>query len=190
MPPKSSKLDPNCGSLEQVVFVGNVRLEEFFEPDLSMADPASSVLTIDVIASPGNDLRPFYFVTLILRLVSPDGARFVDHSGRNNFHWDVLADPATAERAFEPPIPGSSVVWAEDFDDVPSTSTLRIRDDITTLLSSPSNGRTYFVGIAGLTTTDALDFRALASASDYRMSSCDLTIADLHAGEALPGYIG
>lgn len=54
-----SKTDPECGSPEQMVFVGNVRLEEFSEPDASLADPASAVLTIDVIASLENESRPF-----------------------------------------------------------------------------------------------------------------------------------
>lgn len=183
-----SKADPDCGSPEQMVFVGNVRLEEFSEPDASLTDPASAVLTIDVIASPENELRPFYFVTLILQIVGLSGARFVDHSGRNNFHWDVLADPATTIHAFDPP-DADVIYWAEDVDTVAPTSTLRIRDDMTNLLSSPGNGRTYFVGIAGVSAADALQFRALASACDVRMTSCELTIADLHAGEALPGYL-
>jgi len=186
--PTYSKTDPDCGSPEQVAFVGNVRLDAI-DPDAGLAEPATAVLTVDVIASPGNELRSFQFVTLILQIVGPADARFVDHSGRSNFHWDVLADPATTIHAFDPP-DADVMYWAEDVDTVAPTSTLRIREDMTDLLSSPGNGRTYVVGIAGVTAADALQFRALASACDVRMTSCELTIADLHAGEALPGYIG
>jgi hypothetical protein len=188
MTPTYSKTDPDCGSPDQVVFVGNIRLESI-DPDPNQADPASAVLTIDVIASPGNELRSFQFVTLILQIVEPTDARFVDHSGRNNFHWDVLADPATTNHAFDPP-DADTMYWAEDVDTVAPTSTLRIREDMTNLLSSPDNGRTYFVGVAGIKGLNVLEFKALASACDVRMTSCELTIANLHAGEALLGYIG
>lgn len=183
------KTDPDCGSPEQMIFVGNVRLDNFTEPEAGPADLATAALTIDVIASLGNELRPFQFVTLILQILAPDGARFVDHTGRGNFHWDVLADPATTTHAFEPP-DADVLYWAEDVDTAAPTSTLRIREDMTNLLSSPGNGRTYAVGIAGVSAEDALQIKALASACDARTTSCELTIADLHTGDALPGYIG
>lgn len=195
MPPKYWKTDPDCGPPDQVVFVGTVRLEEFTEPDVGMTDPASAVLTIDVIASASTTIdqasRWFHFVTLVLQIVEPTDARFVNHSDRRNFHWDVLSDPAKTDHAFEPP-DAEKIYWAEDIDTIRPTSTLRIREDMTKLLSSPGNGRTYSVGIAGIDRGAALEVKALASACDVRMTNCELTIVAnlVAAGEALPGYIG
>ena len=183
------KVDPNCGSPEQVVFVGNVRLDFITpQPDMSVADALRAFLRIDVIAAPGNELRPFQFVTLVLQIVAPTGALFVDHDGRT-YHWDVLADPATTIHAFDLPDP-DVMYWAEDYDHVAPTATLRIREDMTDLLSHGNDGRTYYVGISGITDGDALQFRALASACDVRLPGCELMIADLHAGEVLTGSLG
>jgi hypothetical protein len=173
-----SKNDPACGSKDQIVFVGNVHLQNFTETeDRYLSDPAAAVLVIDVIASPGYESVNFHFVTLELKIVGANGARFVDHSGRNNYHWEVPSD-ANANP--------NDVYWVEK---VIATSWLRIREDKTALLSGPGNGRTYYVGIGGLPGGNALQFTAFASASETRVTNCELTIADLKAGETLPGYL-
>ena len=84
----------------------------------------------------------FHFVTLEVAIQAPVGARFVDHSQRDNYHREVPADPSTAIG----PDP-DAVFWVEG---AAAATSLRIRDDETALLSSPGNGRTYRVGIAGL----------------------------------------
>ena len=178
--PSYSKKDPACGSKNQILFVCNVKLTpptETKEPYLS--DPATAVLVIDVIASPAYEDVDFHFVTLELKIVGPNGARFVDHSERYNYHWDVPND-ASASR----------VIWREK---VIATSWLRIREDWVDDLSragAPGDGRTYFVGIGGFPERSGLEFTAFASASKTRETNCELTIADLHVGETLDGYLG
>src|SRR5215208_400177 len=100
-----SKNDPACGSKNQIVFVGNVQLQNFTETDEPyLSDPATAVLVIDVIASPGYESVNFHFVTLELKIVEPNGARFVAHSGRNNYHWEVPSDANASP---------SDVYWVE-----------------------------------------------------------------------------
>jgi hypothetical protein len=175
--PSYSKNDPACGSKGQIVFVGNVKLDPFTETEeLYLSDPATAVLVIDVIASPGYEGVPFHFVTLELKIVGPNGARFVPYSEIPNYEfWEVPddADPS---------------IWVEK---VIATSWLRIRDkyDRIAILSGPGNGRTYFVGIGGLLEGSALQFTAFASASETRVTNCELTIADLHVDERLDGYL-
>lgn len=178
----ASLLDPQCVSTGQVLSVGTVALLAFTETDERyLADPATSVLAIDVIALPGAEAQVFHFVTLVLQIDAPEAVRLVAHSGRNNYHRERLADPDAAW--FPDP---DAVYWVED--ESPST-TLRIRDDETDLWSGPGNGRTYYVGIAGLDDGAALRFTAFASASEGRVTTCALTIDDLHAGESVAGPI-
>ena len=141
-----------------------------------MSDPATAVLVIDVIASPAYAGVDFHFVTLELKIVGPNGARFVDHSGRNNYHWDV---PDTT----------SPVIWREK---TIATEWLRIREDWVADLSragAPGDGHTFFVGIGGLPSGSKLKFTAFASASKTRETNCELTIADLQVGQSLDGYL-
>jgi hypothetical protein len=176
--PSYSKRDPACGSKGQILFVGNVKLEPFDETkEPYLSDPATAVLVIDVMASPGYEDVPFHFVTLELKIVGPSGARFVRHSAVSNYFWEV-------------PHSVSPVIWVEK---EIATPWLRIRDfdDSTGLLhlGAPGTGRTYFVGIGGFPAGSALEFTVFASASEARVTNCELTIANLHAGQALDGYL-
>jgi hypothetical protein len=130
-----------------------------------------------VIASPGYEGVDFHFVTLELKIVGANGARFVPHSQRSNYYWEVPSDASA-----------SPVIWVEK---EIATSWLRIRDhyDRIAILSGPGNGRTYYVGIGGLPEGNALQFTGFASASETRVTNCELTIADLHTGETLDGYL-
>ena len=176
--------DPGCNSQGRIVCIGNVSLHSFTETgELFLAEPATAVLSIDVIAAPGYESNDFHFVTLILQIDVPNGALFVDHSGRNNYHREVLAD-AEADAFLEPD--PRTVYWIEN---VTPSAKLRIRDDWAELLSGPGNGRTYYEGVDGLADGEGLQFTAFASASETRLASCTLTIADLYQGQALPGYL-
>ena len=131
----------NCSSAGRTVSIGNVGLETFNEPDTSVLKPATTMLAIDVISAPGTSSQPFHFVTLELVIESPPDAMFVNHSGRENYHREILADlvaPITPDP--------DTAYWLESNG---ATSTLRLREDETALLSGPGNGRTYYVGIAG-----------------------------------------
>jgi hypothetical protein len=67
---------------------------------------------------------------------------------------------------------------------------LRIREDKTALLSGPGNGRTYYVGIAGVDATTAdVRFSAAAGASLVRETTCHLVIDDLSFDEHIAGYL-
>ena len=59
------------------------------------------------------------------------------------------------------------------------------------LLPGPTNGATYYVGLAGVSADGVLQFTAFASANQVLSvaSSCAVTIADLHAGGRLGGYL-
>jgi hypothetical protein len=178
--------DPDCESAGRTVFLGNIGLIDFDEPDTTIANPATSILAIDVISALGTSGWRFHFVTLELELEAPSGALFVNHSERDNYHREVLADPFAGSRP-DPDV----VYWRESDDD---TTTLRIREDETALLSGPGNGRTYYVGVAGLgadphVDPEALRFTAVAAGSLVREASCRMTIDQLHAGDRIAGYL-
>jgi hypothetical protein len=155
------------------VFIGNVGLSDYQEPEPGITEPATAMLTIDVISPPGSQHWKFHFVTLALQIDAPAGALFVDHSQRGNYHREV---------------PGPAVAyWTESGE---PAATLRVREDQTTLLSGPGNGRTYYVGIAGVgADLAALRFSAVAAGSLVRESSCHLVVDDLRAGDRIPGYL-
>ena len=133
-------IDPTCTAERQTVLVGNIGLL----PNPDVGADAAFVLHVDVITTDEHLLTPFHFITLVLEIIGPDGALFVDHPGRNNYHWDV---------------PDGAGGWIEA---TISTSDLRARLDAGTLLSSPGNGATFYVGVAGLSPTDALELNAVA----------------------------
>jgi hypothetical protein len=67
---------------------------------------------------------------------------------------------------------------------------IRIREDVTALLSGDGNGRTYYIGVAGVgSDLGALRFAVSAEASLVREKSCHLVIDDLHAGDRIAGYL-
>lgn len=175
--------DPECESAGRTVFIGNVGLTGYDEPDKTIADPATTMLAIDAISSPGTSGWCFHFVTLVLQIEAPAEAMFVNHSGRDNYHREVLADPA----AVITPDPDVAY-WSESND---ASRTLRIREDETALLSSDGNGRTCYVGVAGVgTDTGALRFTAIAAGSLVRETSCHLVIDELRPGDRIAGYLG
>lgn len=168
------KIDLTCTSESRIVFIGNVSLRNFTETDPRyLSDPAEAELAIDVIASNKYATFTFYDIFLVLEILGPTGARFVEHGNRNNFRWDV---------------PDGGGGWVENA--VPTTQ-LRVRWDQGTLLSlRPGDGFSQYVGIAGLADGHELRFTASASATDVRAvaSSCGLRI-NLHADEAIRGYL-
>jgi len=170
--------DIDCGSAGTTVFIGNVALSDFQEPRADVLNPATAILSIDVISAPGSQAWTFHFVTLLLQIEAPADALFVDHSGRGNFHREVLSDPAA-----EPTV----AYWVESNEPAPI---IRIREDVTALLSGDGNGRTYYIGVAGVgSDLGALRFAASAGASLVRETSCHLVIDDLHAGDRIAGYL-
>ena len=173
-----SKNDLDCVSTNKIIFVGNVHLRNYIENDpLYQLKPATLELVIDVIAPPGYEFVAFQNIILILEILEPNGAQFVEHSGRNNYLWGV-------------PHPGMPNAWVE-MNIGAATPRLRIRTTAGNLLSGPNNGATYFIGVAGVPADGALQFTAFASASQVLAvaSSCAVTIADLHAGDSLGGYL-
>jgi hypothetical protein len=174
--------DIDCESAGTTVFIGNVGLSDFQEPRADVANPATAILSIDVISAPGSQAWTFHFVTLLLQLEAPAAAMFVNHSGRDNYHREVLADPA----AVITPNPDAAY-WSESND---ASRTLRIREDETALLSSDGNGRTYYVGVTGVGSgPGALRFVASAEASLVRETSCHLVIGSMHVGDRIAGYL-
>ena len=173
--------DAECASAGRTVFVGNIGLVDFEELDKSVTNPATSMLSIDVISSPGTSEWLFHFVTLELVIQAPEGARFVNHSQRGNYHRELRTDPAALIKS-EP----DAVYWVESNE--PGT-TLRIREDATARLSSLGNGRTYYVGLEGLDTGAALQVSVVAAGSLVRESTCHIVLDDLHPGDRLPGYL-
>jgi len=174
--------DIDCDSAGTTVFIGNVALSDFGPPLDSGPNPATAILSIDVISAPGSQSRTFHSVTLLLQIEAPAGALFVNHSGRGNYHREVLSDPAAE---FGGALDGA--YWAES--DEPA-HLIRIREDATALLSGDGNGRTYYVGVAGAgSNLGALRFAASAEASPKRKKSCHLVITDLHAGDRIAGYL-
>jgi hypothetical protein len=175
--------DIDCESAGTTVFIGNVGLSDFQEPRADVPDPATAILSIDVISAPGSQAWTFHFVTLLLQIEAPAEAMFVNHSGRGNYHREVLADPAAVIT------PDPDVVYWSESDD--ASRTLRIREDETALLSGDGNGRTYYVGVAGVgTDTGALRFTAIAAGSLVRETSCHLVIDELRPGDRIAGYLG
>lgn len=173
-----SKNDPDCVSTNKIIFVGNVHLRNYTENDpLHELNPATLELVIDVIAPPSYEFVAFHDIVLILELVEPVGAQFVEHSGRNNYFWGV-------------PHPTLPNAWVEVGIGAP-TPRLRIRTAKGNLLSGPNNGATYFVGINGVPPNGALRLTAFASANQVLAvaSSCAVTIADLQSGDNLVGYL-
>jgi hypothetical protein len=172
--------DIDCESAGTTVFIGNVGLSDFQEPRADLLNPATAILSIDVISAPGSQAWTFHFVTLLLQIEAPAGAMFVNHTGRGNYHREVLADPAA--------VPTDVAYWSESND---ASRTLRIREDETALLSGGGNGRTYYVGVAGVSTdTGALRFTAIAAGSLVRETSCHLVIDELRPGDRIAGYLG
>src|SRR6185312_13590822 len=78
--------DIDCESAGTTVFIGNVGLSDFQEPRADVPNPATAILSIDVISAPGSQAWTFHFVTLLLQIEAPAGAMFVNHSGRGNYH--------------------------------------------------------------------------------------------------------
>lgn len=173
--------DPDCASAGRTVFLGNVGLVEFHEPDQDLVNPATAMLSIDVISAPGTSDWLWHFVTLELVMQAPEGARFVHHTERQNYHREILADPDARIRP-EP----DAVYWVES--NAPAT-TLRVREDLTALLSGPGNGRTYYVGVEGLNADAALQLSAVASGSLVRESTCHLVLDQLQPGDHISGYL-
>jgi hypothetical protein len=170
--------DIDCDSAGTTVFIGNVALSDFQEPRADVLNPATAILSIDVISAPGSQAWTFHFVTLLLQIEAPSDALFVDHSGRGNFHREVLSDPAA-----EPVM----AYWVESIEPAPM---IRIREEVTALLSGDGNGRTYYIGVAGVgSDLGALRFAVSAEASLVREKSCHLVIDDLHAGDRIAGYL-
>lgn len=173
-----SKTDPECVSTDRIIFVGNVQLQTYTESDpLYQVKPATLELAIDVIARPPYESVTFHDIILILDILEPAGAEFVEHSGRNNYYWGVPRTTPSGE--WDEVSPGAA------------TSRLRIRTPTGRLLSGPNNGATYYVGIAGAPADSPLKFTAVASATQVHAvaSSCAITIADLHARHRLGGYL-
>lgn len=174
--------NPDCESAGGTVFIGNVSLNDFKEPDRGTPSPATALLAIDVISAPGSRSWTFHFVTLELQIEAPADALFVNHSQRGNYHREVLADPS----ALISPDP-DVVYWVESND---PAATLRIREDETALLSGPGNGRTYYVGITGLEPDgEALRFTARAAGSLVRETTCHLVVDELRVGGWIAGYL-
>ena len=180
---RNAQDDLDCEAAGRTVFIGNVGLTGgYSEPDTTIANPATSILAIDVISSPGTSGWQFHFVTLELQIEAPAEAVFVNHSDRDNYHREVLADPAALIRP-EPDL----AYWTESND---TTKTLRIREDETALLSSDGNGRTFYVGVAGVSAdTEPLRFTAVAAGSLVRESTCHLVIDEMKLGDRIPGYL-
>jgi hypothetical protein len=174
--------DLDCESAGATVFIGNVALSDFGKPLDNVLNPATAILSIDVISAPGSQSWTFHFVTLLLQIEAPAGALFVNHSGRGNYHREVLSDPAAE---FGGALAGA--YWVESNE---PAHIIRIREDETALLSGDGNGRTYYVGVAGVgSDLGALRFAASAEASLGRERSCHLVISDLHAGGRIAGYL-
>ena len=174
--------DIDCESAGTTVFIGNVGLSDFQEPRADLPHPATAILSIDVISAPGSQAWTFHFVTLLLQIEAPAEAMFVNHSGRDNYHREVLADPAVVI-TLDPDV----AYWSESND---ASRTLRIREDETALLSGDGNGRTYYVGVAGVgTDTEGLRFTAIAAGSLVRETSCHLVIDELRPGDRIAGYL-
>lgn len=174
MPAGFTKNDPQCGSPSQMVFVGNIGLQNFTETDPRFADHgATAELAIDAIAPEGFEMVEFQDITITMEVLAPAEATFTDHSNRNNYHWDV---------------PDGAGGWTEK---VSASSLIRIRVDESQLISGPGNGLTFYVGVTGLN-GNALKLTAVAAASEVRAlaSSCAITVSDLTGGDRLPGYLG
>lgn len=174
--------DIDCESAATTVFIGNVGLSDFQEPRADLANPATAILSIDVISAPGSQAWTFHFVTLLLQIEAPAEALFVHHSGRGNYHREVPSDPAP-EFGGEP----AGAYWVESNEPAPR---VRIREDATALLSGDGNGRTYYIGVAGAgSDLGPLRFAARAEASLVREKSCHLVIGDMGAGDRIAGYL-
>jgi hypothetical protein len=155
----------NCPTERTIIFVGNVRLRNFSETDPRyLSNPATLEMLLDVIAEESYLNTLFQDMRLTLRILSPEGARFVEHSGRNNYERAL-----TSERG----------------------DSLRISEREVNLLSGPLNGKTYYIGIGGVAADATLQFEAFIETNYIRAntSSCVVTVADLQAGESLGGYL-
>jgi hypothetical protein len=168
-----SKIDPSCGAPDQIVFVGTVELHKFDELDPRYtANPATAVLSIDVLAAEAFGSTEFQDITVTLEVLGPPTAVFTDHGRRNNYHWDVPA-----------PVPGG---WTEN---TVASPRVRLRVDKSNLLSG-GGGLTFYVGVRGVN-DQGLHFTAVAAAAEVRahVSSCAITVTDLKDGDRLAGYL-
>lgn len=95
---------------------------------------------------------------------------------------EVPSDPAPE---FEGEL--AEAYWVESSE---PAARVRIREDATALLSGHGNGRTYYIGVAGVgSDLGALRFMASAEASLVRERSCHLVIGDMSAGDQIAGYL-
>lgn len=173
MPASFSKVDPLCGTPDQIVFVGNVDLHDFTEGDEPRftARPATAELAVDILAPAGFELVEFQDITVTLEVLGPPTPVFADHSNRNNYHWDV---------------PDGAGGWTEN---TIASPRVRLRGDESSLLSG-GGGLTFYAGVSGVD-HQGLDFTAVAAAAEVRahISSCAITVTDLQSGDRLSGYL-
>jgi hypothetical protein len=115
----------------------------------------------------------FTDVTLTLEIMSPVGTKFVEHSSRNNYRWGTPQGSGWLESQPGPP-----------------TTRLRIRIE-TASINRPGDGYTHRVGLRGVSSTSALNVRAVATArrDGLLTSSCPLQIQNLRIGEHIAGLM-
>ena len=68
-------------------------------------------------------------------------------------------------------------------------TTLRVREDLTALLSSPGHGRTYYIGVDGIDAGATLQLSAVAAGSLVRESTCHFVLDHLQPGDRILGYL-
>lgn len=169
--PSATKVDPNCGSPQQLVFVGTTRLRGYHETDgryISTPDEANEELIIDVIAAPGWAGVVFQDLTLDLKLEDPLDADFVVHGSQNNYErrdWNNATAPG-------------------------ATRQLRIYMANAVATSGPGNGQTFYVGIRNPSSAP-LKFTAVARCTYVGTATgCVMSFNDMTEGASLPGYHG
>jgi len=164
---------------DRPIQIVNISLAAYVERNPQFTPPATLQLFVNLTAHHRFADIPFRDTRLILEILEPAGAFFVVHSDRrNHIAWEI------------PNPQGSAGDWVTRPDN-PPTKRLRVREDQLVLFQSdrPADGKTYPVGIAGVSEGEFIRLSAFADGFDLLSAhprlSCELTIEGLEEGDGV-----
>ncbi len=170
-----SKTNPACNSADDIVYIGNVKLIPYDEPNKPKYNPhpANFFLQFDVLSDEAHKNDLFTNVRVELEMVQPAAARFVHYTGGDNYPWKIF----------------SAGNWL-DAPAVVATSQLLIHvsGNIYLLHGGGTTGKTFRVGISS--PVNNIQFKAVVTADRITEGApgCQLLIG-LDAGDSSKPYL-
>jgi len=186
----AGKLISTCDSTNDIVFIGNIKLRQYSEkPEWRHLPKAQMEMIIDFTVDPSYQGIAFSNLVIDLEILprpTPAPAasplpQFVWHTARNNYDWFVpSAAPAASVIDWVKPVNAANAV----------TRKLQIRLASVSVAAGRHDGKTFFIGVAGITPTERLHFKASVSAARIvaGLKSCEYSI-DIGNGELSPKFI-